>query len=576
MYPPPTPDSPAARAAIWRDIAWLCGIGLLLVATGIGLRHPWPADEPRFALIARDMVASGEWLFPRVGGDHYPDKPPLFFWLIAVFYAVTGSLRVSFLLPSLFASLGTVLLIYDLGRRLWNREAGLWAALLLLFTVQFTLQARLAQIDATLCFWTTLSLYGLLRHLLLRHGWGWYALGGFAAGLGVITKGVGFLPLLVLLPYAFARRRKWPLPDVARDGTHWSWAPIAFFGAIALWLVPMLIAVAVSDDPALRAYRNEILLHQTVTRYAASWHHQQPFYYYLTVIVSLWLPLVLLLPWLFPRWLKQLRERDTRVLLLLGWALLVLLFFSASPGKRGLYILPALPPVALAAGEWLRGLWQRPDVQRTGAVFALLLVLIGAGAFAYLQWIAPERALDLRQDVGLRYLAPLAIYAVAAAIALIACGAGRGVLASAWALGLLWIIGSFAIIPQLDAARSASRFVSELKRVADPARELGMLAYKEQFLLNLDRPSTNFGHSRWREGPAEAYDAARWLNEGAGRQLLVPAPQLEPCFAHAANRRAVAEASREEWYLVERSADADCARRGDPRRVYHYSPPATR
>ncbi len=98
----------------------------------------------------------------------------------------------SFLLPSLLAGIGTVLLVYDLGRRLWNREAGLWAALVLLFTVQFTLQARLAQIDATLCFWVTLSLYGLLRHLLLRSGWGWYALGAFAAGLGVITKGVGF------------------------------------------------------------------------------------------------------------------------------------------------------------------------------------------------------------------------------------------------------------------------------------------------------------------------------------------------------------------------------------------------
>ena len=71
---------------------------------------------------------------------------------------------------------------------------------MLLLTFQFTWQARQAQIDATLCFLTTLSLYGLLRHLLVAPALGWFVVGWAAAGLGVITKGVGFLPLLALLP----------------------------------------------------------------------------------------------------------------------------------------------------------------------------------------------------------------------------------------------------------------------------------------------------------------------------------------------------------------------------------------
>ncbi len=69
------------------DLLWLLGLGLLLIATGIGLRDPWPADEPRFALIVRDMVATGDWLLPRVGGDVYADKPPLFFWLMGAVVA---------------------------------------------------------------------------------------------------------------------------------------------------------------------------------------------------------------------------------------------------------------------------------------------------------------------------------------------------------------------------------------------------------------------------------------------------------------------------------------------------------
>ena len=188
------------------DYLWLLSLGLILIATGIGLRDPWPADEPRFALIARDMAVSGDWLLPRVGGDIYADKPPVFFWLLALGIEITHSLRASFLLPSLLSALGCVALVYDLARRLWSRETGLIAGVLLLLTVQFVWQARQAQIDATLTFWTTLSLYGLLRHLLLGPAWRWYAIGWVAAGLGVITKGVGFLPLLVLPAFWLSRR----------------------------------------------------------------------------------------------------------------------------------------------------------------------------------------------------------------------------------------------------------------------------------------------------------------------------------------------------------------------------------
>src|SRR5687767_700926 len=104
------------------DYFWLLGLGLLLIATGVGLRDPWPADEPRFALVVRDMVATGEWLLPRVGGDVYADKPPLYFWLMGLALLATGSLRIAFLLPSLLSGLACLALIYDLGRRLRSEE----------------------------------------------------------------------------------------------------------------------------------------------------------------------------------------------------------------------------------------------------------------------------------------------------------------------------------------------------------------------------------------------------------------------------------------------------------------------
>jgi 4-amino-4-deoxy-L-arabinose transferase-like glycosyltransferase len=560
---------PTARA-VSMDVLLLVGLGLLVLASGFGLRDPWPADEPRFALIARDMVSSGEWLFPAVGGDLYQDKPPLFFWFIAAACALTGSLRFSFLLPSLLAGIGTLLLVYDLGRRLWDRGAGLVAALALLFSVQFSMQAHFAQIDALLCFWTTLSLYGLCRHLLLGHGWRWYALGGCAAGLGVITKGVGFLPLLILIPYAIARVRRWPLPRLEPAGWRWALAPAAFVAAISLWLVPMLIASA--GDPQLAAYRDEILFQQTVTRYASAWHHEKPFYYLLLVMLGLWQPVISLLPWLVSRWRERWRERDARILLLLGWVGLVLLFFSASAGKRGVYILPALPAFVLATGPWIRGLAQRPDVQRTIFGLALALVVLFGLAYAWLAAIDPGRGQELMQRYGVPTLLPLLLIAIAGAVALRAAGARRPLHAWAGVFTVTWLVAGWWVMPQLDADRSGKRFIVQLERMADPGRELGLLGYKEQFLLHLSRPTVNFGHARWREGDRESFDAARWLAADPERQLLVPGDRLAPCFEDARVRVEVGTTSRERWWLVSEPVDADCIRSGNPTAARRYTP----
>ncbi len=356
------------------------------MGAGFGLRDPWPADEPRFALIAQDMLRSGDWMIPRVGGDLYADKPPLYFWLLSASMALTGSMRLGFLLPSLLAGVGSVVLVYDLLRRVRGREIAFAGALVLLFTFQFVWQFRQAQIDATLCFFTTLGLYGLLRHLFAGPSIGWFFVGWAAAGFGVITKGVGFLPLLALIPYAVLSARGWRSTATHRDHRWWL-GPAFFLGAIACWFVPMMIVTSAGGE--LLAYRNEILFHQTVTRYADAWHHHEPFWFFpVQVIPLLWLPLTAMLPWLVPAWRKAFSldadRRDTFVAVLLAWVLLVVLFFSASSGKRGVYVLPAVPALAMAAASWLPQILRAPRSRMLGFILgcALTAVLVlGAGYF---------------------------------------------------------------------------------------------------------------------------------------------------------------------------------------------------
>src|ERR1043165_8820713 len=134
--------------------------------------------------------------------------------------------------------------------------------------------------------------------------------------------------------------------------------------AISLWFVPMLIAAA--NGPAeYAAYRDEILFKQTVGRYAASWHHVKVWYYFIAEVVPLlWLPWSLLLVWLVPRFRSAWMERDARVWLPLTWVILVLVFFSLSPGKRGVYVVPALPALAIAALPFVAEILARPGVRR--------------------------------------------------------------------------------------------------------------------------------------------------------------------------------------------------------------------
>lgn len=438
------------------DLGWLLLLGLIVIGAGIGLRDPWPADEPRFALIARDMVNSGNWLFPMRGGELYPDKPPLFMWMQAVFYYLTGSVRIAFLLPGLVAGLSSLVLVYDLANRLWDRRTAVAAGFLLLFTFQFTLQARSGQIDAVVSFWICLSIYGLMRHMLLGPHWRWYWFGCFAAGLGVITKGVGVIALLALIPFFFARMKNYNhLATIEPSPGRW-WAGFGFMLlAIGLWFVPMVIQVAASGDPDLVAYRDNILLRQTAERYASAWHHHQPFWYYLLeVIPFFWLPVSVLLPWLIPAWRRDLKNRDARILLPLAWVFLVILFFSLSPGKRGVYLTPATTMLALVCAPHLDKLLDNLRVQRLLYVVTLLLVLPWA-VLSLIWLLRPEQLEWVYQKYLIEPWLLVLAFAVCGAIILSLIRPRQGALAYGAFMVSFWLCVGFVGYPLFNEMRSS-------------------------------------------------------------------------------------------------------------------------
>ncbi|MBS0383322.1 MAG: glycosyltransferase family 39 protein [Proteobacteria bacterium] len=558
-----TPPSIRPR---WLDdervqLALLFVFAVLLLGLGLGLRDPWPADEPRFALVAREMLASGQWLFPHRGVELYSDKPPVFMWLEACAYFLTGGWRGWFLLPSLLAGLGTLALVYDCVRRQWNHRAGLLAAAAVLVSFDFTFQMRAAQIDGVETFWITLAMVGLLRHLLLGPAWRWYAIGFLAAGMGVITKGVGVIALLVFVPFWFARWRGWNglLPAQHRDG-RW-WLALLILVPVLGWALPMLWSALHlhAGDVAYARYAHDILLGQTVDRYAAPKHHFHPWWFYLPVIAFEWLPLSLAIPWAIPGWKRALRDRDARTLLPLAWVVLVVVFFSLSSGKRDVYILPALPVMAIALAPLF------PDILRARtfrwALWALTLllglVLLAAGigmhgGHLHKLVALASSALDGSPQPLASMILGIGVAGVVIALLARPRHAGWAWCGMALATWGTWGLVAYPLLNGYSSSRTVMARASSLVPKGDP---IALVAWKEQNLLMLDllgRDTVDFGFKlAWH---VQLERALAWQAVApAHRWIFAYGEVLAPCVRiHDAIH--VGHANRREWYLFNRSA----------------------
>ena len=129
--------------------------GLVCRFDGYPLLDP---DEGRNAEIAREMAASNDFLLPRLNGLPYPDKPLLFFAAGALAMEVAGPTAFAARLPPLLFTLGTVILIWWLGRRWFGAEAG-WIAAIATGASPLTLAfARTVIFDSTLTLFVTAAI----------------------------------------------------------------------------------------------------------------------------------------------------------------------------------------------------------------------------------------------------------------------------------------------------------------------------------------------------------------------------------------------------------------------------------
>ena len=324
----------------------LMAAGLLVFFWRLGSHDLWPPDEPRFALVAREMWTRGDYSLLSLNNHLYTDKPPLFFWAINGFGRLLGGIdEWAARLPSAVAALLALLLIERLGGWLYDRKTGLIAALVFATSLQIVERGRWASIDMTL------NLFVLSAIVLLWRGrarperqaecfaWAWVMM-----GLATLAKGpVGLvLPILAVLPSILAERDFRTARRV--------FSPVG----IGLYLLVTLSWFGLFAWRLGPGYALWVLMHQNVERYVGAWNSTHPVWYYLWRFPVGFFPWIVFLPsGIAQAFSAEERERRNAALFLVAWIGAIFLFFSFSTGKRGVYIIPLYPAAAILVARLL-------------------------------------------------------------------------------------------------------------------------------------------------------------------------------------------------------------------------------
>lgn len=380
-------------------------IWLFLGAVPLFLRPLWEPDEARYAEIPREMLATGDWLTPRLNGVLYFEKPPFQYWLSALSMKLFGVNGPAARLPLALATLILLWCAWRLARRL-GAPRPIWAAFMAGTTLLGFICHQNLTLDALFSALLVLSLVAALEAVQARfqggtrEAAGWTVLAFGANALALLTKGLAAPVLLggVLLgslPWC------WKTPALRRAVVRLLLDPLGWL-VFCLVGVPWFLLVQQANPDHARFF----FLHEHFARFSSTVHSRQGSNN--AVLDKLYFAgilLVGLLPWLSAAFCGL--NRATRAVWrrsgpqseqapLHRWTLSVLilafavpfLFFSLSGSKLPPYILPVLAPLlALAcAFEREEGAWAALrrsgwELLALGGIFALAgpLLLKGEG-----------------------------------------------------------------------------------------------------------------------------------------------------------------------------------------------------
>lgn len=308
--------------------------------------------ESRYASVAQEMASSGNWLTPMLpmpeGMVPYMGKPPLHFWITALSYRLFGVEEWTTRLPSFIAALGVLCGIFGFTRRYFGEADAIAACAVALSSVLLFFLAGASVTDVTLTFTVTASIICLYRHI---HNPGSanrvvLAAAVFAA-LGFLCKGPVSL-ILIWLPF-------WLWSTARRDFRWMRSFPWMLSGAAFLSVtVPWFVASEFANPGFIRYFFwNENIARYLFKEYGDRYgsghvHAYGTSWLLLFCAFAPWSIALLYFSFAAGRTRLQLLFRDHPTLGFVScWALAAPLFFTFVRQLHIMYLLPAVPPLAV-------------------------------------------------------------------------------------------------------------------------------------------------------------------------------------------------------------------------------------
>jgi len=512
------PTAPTAAPQSWRRDLLLLAVSFGALYFALLGGHPLSnPDEGRYAAIPREMIASHDYVTPRLNGVNYFEKPPLLYWAVAGCLQVFGFNEWAVRIMPALSGLGGVLLTYAAARRWQGRAVGLASAVVLGTSLLFFALSRILILDMAVSVLMCATLFcfilGVREAPGARRRWWFYGLYASAA-LATLTKGlIGFLVtgavmfLWLLIFNQWKRLRPLHLPS-----------GIALFLAIA---APWHLLAAQRNDTWAQFY----FIHEHWERFTTTTHGRyEPWWYFIPIVI------LGLFPWMgfVPAALREAlaggwakRKENADAWFLVVWVAFVFLFFSKSQSKLIPYILPVFPPLAVLIGGWWARRWADGAASqfRTGLNgFAWVSGLLAAALV-----VAVMKPGVIREPGQAEWLRP---YAFAMAAVLLAGGVaapwwarrrgvrGAGGAMIATAVGLYFCLMLAAPYIQKPGTKELAAIVVQKIKTGDKVyhyaeffhdftfyaqRTVGTVAFKGELELEIDAAARASG--RFIDGP---------------------------------------------------------------------------
>jgi 4-amino-4-deoxy-L-arabinose transferase-like glycosyltransferase len=348
-----------------KQLAILFVLGLVLFFAGNAAIAITDPVESNYTLTAKEMLASGDYISPRIYGNYWYDKPVFFYWeLIAAFQMFGINEFAARFFPAVFGIIG-LFMTYGFARKIYDAKTGFFSALILATSFEYWLISKTVITDLTLfVFFNAVLIFFYIAYKGQNKNY--YYLCYLFAGLAVLTKGpIGILlPGFIVTVFICIRR---DFAEVRRMKPVLGMLLFAVTGGSWYYMMYQLHGSAFVDT---------FLGIHNVLRATVSEHPRWDVWYYYTAIFfigvfpwSFRLPAILWGYWKKRSW----PQIDCTTLFLLLWALLVNGFYQCMATKYTTYTLPAVLPIAILLA---RHLYHREIFMKRMVVFGAVFYIV--------------------------------------------------------------------------------------------------------------------------------------------------------------------------------------------------------